>query len=284
MCKRKSWEYLSLKDDVLKKYRNKCANCGSKENLEIHHIVPLSLGGTNNITNLVPLCYSCHKAAHQGRHLSHYRKAYNNPQPRTPDEEAYKIFDDYFAGNIGRAELKEKMGFSKSYKITDCPQFKKYFEEKNIERYKNNIDTILSKHDKLNPGVHVGFVVYKDGTQEYMIYQKDKIVKEEPEKEEITEDPEKPKKPECAEDLYEAYLTGAMGFSETDYRMTRFDNIGWNDFRKSPRFQKYLEDHNIEEYQSNVDMIIRVRGNVAIGDEVGYVLYKDGSRELMIHH
>lgn len=38
---------------------DECAVCGSKENLEIHHIVPISKGGTNEIENLAILCRKC---------------------------------------------------------------------------------------------------------------------------------------------------------------------------------------------------------------------------------
>lgn len=47
----------------LKKYK-KCANCGSEENIEIHHIVPLIVGGTNKKSNLVALCQDCHAKIH----------------------------------------------------------------------------------------------------------------------------------------------------------------------------------------------------------------------------
>lgn len=40
---------------------NECLICGSKENLEIHHIVPISKGGTNEIENLAILCRKCNR-------------------------------------------------------------------------------------------------------------------------------------------------------------------------------------------------------------------------------
>ena len=43
---------------------HKCANCGSTDNLYLHHIVPLTLGGTNNLSNIVPLCGNCHSKVH----------------------------------------------------------------------------------------------------------------------------------------------------------------------------------------------------------------------------
>lgn len=37
-----------------------CARCGCKENLELHHMFPVSLGGDNNDLNLIILCKNCH--------------------------------------------------------------------------------------------------------------------------------------------------------------------------------------------------------------------------------
>ena len=44
----------------------KCANCGSTEDLVYHHIVPISLGGTDNMENMVCLCGTCHDLIHYG--------------------------------------------------------------------------------------------------------------------------------------------------------------------------------------------------------------------------
>ena len=53
---------------VLAKYDNKCTNCGSKENLCVHHIIKMKPDDENynDIENLTVLCRSCH--------LSHHRK------------------------------------------------------------------------------------------------------------------------------------------------------------------------------------------------------------------
>lgn len=40
-----------------------CANCKAVAQ-HLHHIVPLSLGGTNNHTNIVALCGECHGKVH----------------------------------------------------------------------------------------------------------------------------------------------------------------------------------------------------------------------------
>lgn len=43
------------------KHIRMCAFCGAKDNLEEHHMIPLSFGGDNNDLNLVFLCKACHK-------------------------------------------------------------------------------------------------------------------------------------------------------------------------------------------------------------------------------
>jgi 5-methylcytosine-specific restriction endonuclease McrA len=43
-------------------YTRPCYNCGTKENLSIDHIVPLSKGGRHSIGNLQTLCRSCNSS------------------------------------------------------------------------------------------------------------------------------------------------------------------------------------------------------------------------------
>jgi len=46
---------------------NLCQRCGTKEDLEVHHIVAVSVGGNNELSNLVVLCHKCHRAEHKGK-------------------------------------------------------------------------------------------------------------------------------------------------------------------------------------------------------------------------
>lgn len=41
-----------------------CSNCGSTESLQVHHVVPESLGGVDEVSNLRTLCADCHDKAH----------------------------------------------------------------------------------------------------------------------------------------------------------------------------------------------------------------------------
>lgn len=56
-------EWTSLK----KQYQNKCAMCQQEKKLTKDHIIPLSKGGTDYISNIQPLCQSCNSK--KGRYL-----------------------------------------------------------------------------------------------------------------------------------------------------------------------------------------------------------------------
>lgn len=53
-------EWTSLRE----KNNNACIFCGSKRKLSKDHIVPLSKGGTDLISNIQPLCQSCNSRKH----------------------------------------------------------------------------------------------------------------------------------------------------------------------------------------------------------------------------
>ena len=54
-------EFLAIRTAVLKRDNYKCVNCNmTGKELHVHHIVPRSEGGTNDLFNLVTLCDDCH--------------------------------------------------------------------------------------------------------------------------------------------------------------------------------------------------------------------------------
>lgn len=48
-------EWLAL----CKKYHNKCLDCGKRKKLTADHVIPISKGGSSNISNIQPLCKAC---------------------------------------------------------------------------------------------------------------------------------------------------------------------------------------------------------------------------------
>ncbi len=50
---------------LLNYFGKKCNYCGSIKDLHIHHIIPLSKGGKNEISNLEVVCRKCHLDLHK---------------------------------------------------------------------------------------------------------------------------------------------------------------------------------------------------------------------------
>jgi 5-methylcytosine-specific restriction endonuclease McrA len=51
--------------EVIVKYLGgNCGYCGSKKNIHIHHSIPQSRGGPNEMSNLELLCRDCHHKIH----------------------------------------------------------------------------------------------------------------------------------------------------------------------------------------------------------------------------
>lgn len=47
------------------RYYGYCSKCGSSKFVQVHHIVPLSKGGSNKVSNLILLCRKCHLIEHK---------------------------------------------------------------------------------------------------------------------------------------------------------------------------------------------------------------------------
>ena len=81
-----------LRKFIFKKYNNCCVYCGSKENLEVEHILSKSNGGTNSTKNLTLSCRKCNELKNN-LSLKHFGKLINKDlshlEPsKTPKEAA----------------------------------------------------------------------------------------------------------------------------------------------------------------------------------------------------
>jgi len=47
------------RQDIKDYWNNQCVYCGSRENLTLDHVIPKTLGGRTDSTNLVPACGTC---------------------------------------------------------------------------------------------------------------------------------------------------------------------------------------------------------------------------------
>lgn len=168
-----------MTEELKKSLGTTCVCCGSEEGIEYHHIVPLALGGTNTPTNIVPLCHSCHMAAHYGRNLSEYKRLNGCNSGRhfkRSDEDAFEAFDLLAEGKIGTAKCHEMLGAAKSVKIKDMPQYRKWREARGIRDTRSNYDVVaVISPKKLIAGAKVGYIVYEDGCKEDIVYQQSDI-------------------------------------------------------------------------------------------------------------
>ena len=56
--------YRALRAQVLARDRWTCQMCGSKQQLDVHHIIPRSRAGADCERNLITLCRTCHAGIH----------------------------------------------------------------------------------------------------------------------------------------------------------------------------------------------------------------------------
>jgi 5-methylcytosine-specific restriction endonuclease McrA len=67
--------------ELCKRYHNKCLSCNKKKRLTPDHVIPISKGGTSNISNIQPLCGSCNSS--KGTKIVDYRRETNNGRQRS---------------------------------------------------------------------------------------------------------------------------------------------------------------------------------------------------------
>ena len=56
--------WAELRETVLNRDGRRCCNCGDPQASYVHHVVPLGVGGSNELTNLITICNGCHKRIH----------------------------------------------------------------------------------------------------------------------------------------------------------------------------------------------------------------------------
>ena len=66
MGKRSSAHNTAQKNGKIRDYYT-CQACGSKEQVEGHHIIDHQFLGAADVDNIISLCHKCHRKAHDGR-------------------------------------------------------------------------------------------------------------------------------------------------------------------------------------------------------------------------
>lgn len=140
--------------------------------LNIITLFPLFLGGKDVITNIVPLCHQCHKAAHCGRHVSHYAASSNGGRKtKATGDKAEFVFEAYLNGEIGNRKACEMLGYADGARIRGVKAFKQFIRDKGIFKVRNLIDVVATTRlTGLTDGCCVGEIEYLDGHKENIYY------------------------------------------------------------------------------------------------------------------
>lgn len=164
---RKQFVSTGFRKRVILEKPHVCANCGSEEGVEFHHIVPIMVGGTNRMSNIVPLCGACHMAVHFGEPIARYKShKRSGGRPRKLPDDYKNILTDYVMCRIPKSEAQRKIGIGSN--ICDTVWFKEFIEENGIAEYKNNLDILMS-FGTVPVGRKVGYIRL-DGDKRMELY------------------------------------------------------------------------------------------------------------------
>lgn len=129
----------TFRRDMKEQLGKTCVNCFSDKDIEYHHIVPLVNGGTNNLSNIVPLCKECHYKAHDKEYKHGCSNAGRPKKCNIEDENVLSILHRYFNLEIGKKETRSLLNITNNTvweRIT-----KEYKIKYNIPgSFKNTID------------------------------------------------------------------------------------------------------------------------------------------------
>lgn len=117
---------MNVKRNTLRKFTlGKCTICGHTGTTDVHHIVPISLGGPDTINNMIELCIDCHdKAHHQSSYLNlrlrgiERAKAegkYKGRQPSIDREEFIRLKNEGYSTDDIAQEM--QIGRASAYRI-----------------------------------------------------------------------------------------------------------------------------------------------------------------------
>jgi len=125
---------------VFEKFKNKCAECKSNENLNIHHIKKIKDGGDNSLANLILLCENCHKKKHspdmtsgqspQSRYEPNYFDSDLNSDLNSDSDNEVDLFPEK-SKRFKKPTIEEISKYCKTRKNKiDPEQFFNYYESK----------------------------------------------------------------------------------------------------------------------------------------------------------
>ncbi len=100
--------------------RRRCVMCGKFKGIkiEVHHLIPVAMGGSNDFDNAIPLCFDCHADIGQKFYREHAKGTkYSVPELKQQRDKFYKMIENNPKSEIS-VEAAEKLEIIKL--IFDC--------------------------------------------------------------------------------------------------------------------------------------------------------------------
>ena len=168
---RKQWSP-ARKKAFFAKHLNMCDGCHTGGKLEIHHIVPLALGGLDDETNCSAVCHQCHDNLHKYLNNKTLGITSSGRKPKYPDEWEL-IALDYIFGYISRKECSDLLGIHDASDIKRRQCFRNVMKGAGVEDFSNKIDFVSGWGEskrQLSPGERCGWVRFANGEKRWIFY------------------------------------------------------------------------------------------------------------------
>lgn len=140
-------DWNSRRTEVYKRDDFKCQDCGARggpygsAELHAHHLVPLSSGGTNDMSNLITVCEACHHHLHS-KHSSPTAVSRNKKGYFHSKAEEGINSEVNGCPKCGEWELSVqwyRQGFLKKSKLITCEKCRSLFKETVLETDESSI-------------------------------------------------------------------------------------------------------------------------------------------------
>lgn len=264
----------------------RCVSCGSSENIEWHHAIPIEVGGQDVFTNLVPACHSCHMAAHSWQDIRKEklvsRKLNIKGGRKIKVPENYKeLVDEYIFCKIGKIELgrkwQEAMGENPDIApdaikhITDKTWYQERLKELGILKVHNGIDAHVSRKDpdkhNIKNGTVLGTITYVNGEVKDIVHEKIIEVKTWNHKENGL--------PENYKALLNDFIFCRIGFKELlgKWNVDPKSSASLVGYKGRKWYKDYLDELGIASFTNKIDKPSQAYLEKGL---LGYVKYKNG--------
>ncbi len=115
-------------DDLLARTGRLCAVCNCRHGVQVHHIVPRHLGGTDDPSNAIPLCPNCHDEVHAKYAPGRTTRVYTEGELRGHLERTIDLASRQAHLEVGNGDWNHDVELVKFYaNCLDRPAFRTHF-------------------------------------------------------------------------------------------------------------------------------------------------------------